>query len=499
MRQLSTDELVRLGREFGVDVGETEAEALCEQVNGMLASLDAIDDLPVWSSGDDDETGARTWREPEDDPHNALAVECHVPPTGEGLLDGTSVGIKDIVAVAGVPMECGSATMRGYVPRIDATVVDRVRAAGAVITAKTNLDEFAGSARGTTSRDSPIRNPHDPERTAGGSSGGSAVAVANEQVDVALGTDTGGSIRIPASFCGVVGVKPTYGLVPISGIVENTYTQDHVGPLSTTVAESARVLEAMAGKDPTDPGSMAAAGRDDYRVGEFVSAVENAPEVADLAVGVLEEGFGDGVAPAVEERTDAALDAVEDAGASVTPVSVEEFEFGPAIKNILSFTELATHWRAGGAPYRRGGVVDEGYQAALARRANSSSGELSAFYRSKLLAGAQLVDAHDGRHYVRAQAAREPVLEAFTDAFEDVDVLAMPTMPDVAPPLADAADPGFDYARNTRIADVTRLPAVTLPNGDVDGLPVGFQLMGPLFGDDHLLAAAASVEPYLGA
>lgn len=494
MRQVSPSELIELGRKFGIEVDDAEVDAIQDQVNEMLSPLDGIDDLPT--GGHHGNVGARTWQEPDDDPYNAVATVCHVPPSeaGTDVLQGMTVGLKDILAVAGVPMECGSTVMQGYVPQTDATVVDRLRTAGATIVAKTSLDEFAGSARGTTGVDSPVRNPHEAKHTAGGSSGGSAAAVAAGRTDVALGTDTGGSIRIPAAFCGVVGYKPTYGLVPLSGVVENTYTQDHVGPLSSSVADAASVLEAIAGKDSADPASMAAAGRDDYRVGNFVEATADAPRIEDLSIGVLEEGLGEGVTTAMAEQTQATIGELADAGASVKDVSVENFRYGLEIKNIMSFTELAAHWRDGGATFRRGGLVDEGYQTALARRAATSSGELSEFYRSKLLAGAQLMEAHQGRHYMRAQKAREVLFEEFGAVLDDVDVIAMPTVPDVAPRLEDVADPGFGYARNTRAANVTRLPAVTLPNGSIDGLPTGLQLMGPAFEDDRLLAAATAVE-----
>ncbi|MFC6940626.1 amidase [Salinirubellus sp. GCM10025818] len=493
MRRLSERELIELGAEFGIDVDETEAGSIVERVNEMIEPLDELSEIPVY--GNADAGGARTWHEPEDDPLDALAVECDVPPSPDhtGELDGVTVGVKDIVAVAGVPMQCNSAVMNGFTPRTDATVVRRLRGAGARITAKTNLDEFAASASGATGLRGPIRNPHDADHTAGGSSGGSAAAVATGTVDAALGTDTGGSIRIPASFCGVVGLKPTYGLVSLSGVVENTYTQDHVGPITPSVESAARVLEAIAGRDEHDPASLQAAGRKGYDVGGYADAVEDPPSIESLEIGVLEEGFGEGVDPTVEDRTDAVVDRLEDAGATVESVSVRYYEYGPSIKNTLSFTELAAHWRAGAAPYRRGGVVDEGYQSGVAARAARASGQLGEFYRSKLLAGAGIIANHDGRPYTRAQAAREVLREEFEEALSGVDALLMPTMPGTAPSLDDAPDPGFDYGRNTRAADITRLPAVTVPNGADDGLPIGLQLIGDAFGEARLLAAAERV------
>ena len=500
MRHLTEAELIALGERFGIDVDDARAAALTETVNAMLDDLDALDDLALVDDAPSPTgaaAGERTWSDPDGTPHGAVAVDCAVPPSATGHLDGVDVGVKDVIAVAGVPMRCGSATMRGFVPARDATVVDRLRAAGATVTAKTACDEFAGSARGTTGHGDPITNPHDDDRTAGGSSGGSAAAVAAGRVDAALGTDTGGSVRIPASFCGVIGYKPTYGLVPLTGVVENTYTQDHVGTFTDTVADAAALLDAMAGPDDADPASLGAAGRGSYRVGGYRDAVGEPPAVDDLEIGLLEEGLGDGVADGVADATAAAADRVDDAGAAVRPVSVESFHAGRPIKNALSFVELATHWRDGGAPYRRGGV-DETLQTGFARARAAASGELSDFYTSKLLAGAQVVDAHDGRPYVRAQAARERLREAFESALADVDALLLPTMPDVAPPIADVADWEHDYARNTRAANVTRLPAVTIPDGTVDGLPVGLQLIGAGFDDAHLLAVADRVAATLG-
>ena len=502
MRELSPTELVETGDRFGIDVDDREAAGLAEQVNGMLAGLEPLETDPPTTSGPSPggyDPGERSWRDPESNPNNALCVACNVPPIdgSDGRLAGTEIGLKDIIPVAGVPMECGSAVMRGYVPARDAVVVDRLRAAGATITAKTNLDEFAGSARGTTGVGAPITNPHDGDRTAGGSSGGSAAAVAAGAVDAALGTDTGGSVRIPASFCGVVGLKPTYGRIPLTGVVENTYTQDHVGPMTSSVEDAAALLDALAGPDDGDPASMQAVGRGDYRRGDPVGAVADSPDPAELRLGLLREGIGDGVAPRVVDPIEATAERLEDAGAEIVRLSVDGYHRSLAIKNALSFVELATHWRDGAAPYRRGGV-DERYQAAFAHSRRAASGELDEFYKSKLLAGAWLVEAHDGRPYARAQAAREALRESFESALDGVDALLTPTMPDVAPRIESVGEWEYDYAHNTRPANVTRLPAVTLPGITASGLPVGLQLVGEAFRDDELLAVADTVESLLG-
>lgn len=493
---LSLEETRELADSVGITVRDEEVGQLRDAVESLLEGADELHGVPL----PEEQTVAdeRSWRKPETDPHNAFSTKCDVPPTdSDGLLAGLEVGVKDAIAVAGVPMQCGSDMMRGFVPTADATVVRRLLNAGATITAKTNLDMFAGSARGTTSDHGPVQNPRDPERSAGGSSGGSAAAVATGEVDVALGSDTGGSIRIPASFCGVVGLKPTYGLVPLTGAMENTYTQDHIGPITSTVADAAGVLEAVAGRDRYDPASLTGAGRTEYRVGGYVDAVDSPGTLDSVTIGVLQEGMGEGVRPAVVDGTEDVADRLADAGATVHRVSVDYYEHFRAVKNVLSATEIAAHWRDDAAPVRRGGLVDPTYQSAFAERRRTRNRGVATFYKAKLLAGARLLTGDAGASYTRAQAAREVLRDEFEAVLDRIDALLLPTMPDVAPLLEDAADPGFDYARNTRPANVTRLPALTLPHGTVDGLPIGVQLVGEAFSEAQLLGIGAAIEPEL--
>lgn len=491
---LSGSEIATLGEQFDIRVYDSEHDELEASLQNWLSDIDDLYQLPLEDTAP---SGERTWREPTDDPHRAISAWCDVGPTDDHgtLLEGMTVGVKDNILVAGVPMTCGSQVMKGFIPSSDAVVIDRLREAGATIGAKTNLSEFAAVLLSANKH--PVTNPHDTDRIAGPTSSGSAVAVSTELVDVALGTDTGGSVRIPAAFCGVVGHKPTYGLVPLDGVVENTYTQDHIGQFGRTVRETARVLEALAGPADADPASLQTAGRENYRLGDYVGAVDSPPALDSLTIGVLEEGFGQGVMDGVEETVTAVLDAAETDGATVESVSLPSFEYARPVKKVLSLTELAAHWRANGAPYRRGGVVDESYQVSFANRTQAASGELQVPYKSKLLAGAHLISNHAGRHYTRAQAAREVLADDVDRALESVDVLAFPTVPTIAPAIADVAEfesLEYDLARNTRLADVTRHPAISLPAGTVDGLPVGLQLLGPHFHDDTLFGVAQSVE-----
>lgn len=495
MPTLSPQDIARLADRFGIDINEDEADTLRETVETRLDRLDPLFDRAHRSARD---AATQSWEYPAEDPHNSITVECAIEDSDPetDVLAGRHIGVKDNIAVAGVPMQCASAVMQGFVPSDNATVVDRLLAAGGTITCKTNLDEFAGAPLGTTAHSGHISNPYDEAHVPGGSSSGSAVCVATHRVDVALGTDTGGSIRIPASFCGTVGFKPTYGVVPLDGVVENTYTADHVGPLSRTVTDAARALTAIAGRSERDPASLQAAGRPGFRTGDYLGAVRDPPDEKTLQLGVLTDGFEGSVVDAVADRTKATVDRLADAGADVRSVTVDCFDEGEAIKDCLSFVEMAVNWRAGGIPYRRSKSVSERFQSAFAQGSRSASGELNEFYKTKLLAGAYLIDRAGGKPYTRAQAARGEFRAAFEAELDGVDALVLPTMPDTAPRVDDALDPGFDYGRNTRAANLGRIPAITLPNGLVDGLPIGLQLLGSAFHDDHLLGTAATFTEY---
>lgn len=499
IRPVTGTEVRELGQKWGIDVSPGEADAMADRVNDRLADdLGAVYDVPVPSGASD--PGERPWSEGTDR-YNAIRVDCRVPPTADAgdLLDGFTVGLKDLIAVAGVPMRCGSAVMEGFVPATDATVTTRLRDAGATVTAKTTMDEFAGGGRGRTAR-GLVRNPLDGDRIAGGSSGGSGAAVAAGLVDVALGTDTGGSTRKPAAFCGVVGLKPTYGLVPLSGVIENTYSLDHVGPITRSVSDAARVLEALAGPDATDPASAAAAGEERYRAGGYVEAVGSPPPVDDLRVGVATQGMTDDIEATVAARHRAAVDAIEDAGATLAEIEIPYLDETKHLKNAISYTELAAFWRDGGAPIRRGGSVDPGDRSGFQRRARAATGELNPFYRSRMLAGAHLADAHGARHYVRARAAQATVRDALAAELAHVDVLVTPTVPALAPTVEAVLAPDFDYdglesafgyGRYTKIANVTGVPALTVPNRVEDGPAVGLQLLAPRFDETTLLAAGS--------
>lgn len=496
MHDLSPTDVEELASHFGLDITPVEVEDIRELAN---ASLDGIEALPNCLPGDGPTYPDRSWSEPTDNTDRSLTLECAVPPSQDhdGRLTNTTVGIKDLIAVGGLPMACGSAALQEFVPQSDATVVERLRAAGAAITAKTNMDEFAGGAWGTTGVNKPILNPHDETRFAGGSSGGSAVAVATDRVDVALGTDTGGSIRIPASYCGVVGLKPSHGLVPLTGVVEASYTQDHVGPLASSVADAARILEVLAGSDTADPASLRAAGRDGYHTGGYVDAVEDPPSLSALTIGVLDYGFRDPTDDCVVDRTVNTVERVEDAGATVRQVTIDHVDLVNPAKSVIALCEIADHWRNDGVHYRSHAYPDPVDSTAFGRRTASNGDELGTYFKSMLVAGEYLLDAH-GQYYDWAQAVRNVVRADFEAQFADVDVLVSPTTPTL-PPKIDEAGTDVTVANLTRPANLTELPAVSVPNGTVDGLPVGLQCLGPLFGETTLLGTASRIESVIEA
>jgi amidase/aspartyl-tRNA(Asn)/glutamyl-tRNA(Gln) amidotransferase subunit A len=494
-RELTETELRQLAGRWGIAIDGAELSAICERVNRRLRGVAAVDALEPPAADPPD----RSWRRPtaEEDPYNALVSRCELGPTAAGPLAGLTVGLKDNIAVAGVPMECGSAVMEGFVPSVDATVVDRLRAAGGTITAKCNLDEFAGGGRGRA-HDGRIEHPTDPDRFPGGSSGGSAAAVLAAQVDVALGTDTGGSVRVPAALCGLVGVKPTYGLVPLDGVVENTYSLDHVGVMADGVARAAAMVDAIAGKTERDPASMAAAGHEDYRVGGCLAATETPPALEEVELVRLEESFAE-ADPAVAGVVADRLEQLASAGAGLEAASMPALEHVDGIKGALTYPELAQYWRDGGAALRRGGG---GWpdQPAFARQTATGTGQLNAFYRGRLLAGAALLEADRGRQHSRALAVGEQLRERLGALLPDGrGALVTPTVPIVAPEHEQAESLPYGITANTRVTNLTGQPALTIPVGTSEGLPVGLQLIGHRYADCELFGIAARLERALAA
>ncbi len=407
-------------------------------------------------------------------------------------LEGVPVAIKDNIHVEGRPTTCASRILEGFRAARDATATARLRAAGAVVLGKTNLDEFAMGSSTENSAFGPTRNPWDTGRVPGGSSGGSAAAVAAGLVPLAIGSDTGGSIRQPASLCGIVGLKPTYGRVSRSGLVAFGSSLDQVGPLARTVRDAAVALHALAGRDPLDSTSLAV---------DPPAADASEVSVAGLKVGVVREHLeSPGLEPGVKAAVQKALDSLRAAGAEVREVSLPHSGDGVAVYYIVAPSEASSNLaRYDGVRYGlRAGAEnladlydltrDRGFGMEVKRRILLGTFALSAGY----------ADAY----YQRALRVRRLIAQDFAKAFKEVDAVVGPTSPTTAFPLgAKAADPLAMYLCDVFAvpANLAGIPAVSVPCGrDGAGLPVGFQVHGPALRVDVALRVATAVEAAAG-
>ncbi|BBL67716.1 Asp-tRNA(Asn)/Glu-tRNA(Gln) amidotransferase subunit GatA [Methanoculleus chikugoensis] len=419
-----------------------------------------------------------------DDRYNAFITTCRQAPFSDGTLAGTAVAVKDNISTTGIRTTCGSKILEGYVPPYDAHVVELLRQAGAAIVGKTNMDEFGMGSTTETSAFGPTRNPADPERVPGGSSGGSAAAVAAGLVPMALGTDTGGSIRCPAAFCGIVGLKPTYGRVSRYGLIAYANSLEQVGPMARTVEDVSRLMSVIAHYDPRDS-TMLDRPYDHRPVAE----------VKGLRIGIPEEYFGEGVDPRVGERVRDAIGVLEGLGAETVPVSIPGMRHALAAYYVICTSEASSNLaRFDGVRY--GPAVDtrkSWHEAYQDLRLELFGAEV----RRRIMLGTFALSAgYAGRYYAKAQVARRKIREDFERALREADVIAGPTMPTVAFRLGEKTDPISMYLSDilTAPANLAGIPAISVPCGRVDGLPVGLQIMGRQFEDERVVDVAFAYE-----
>jgi amidase len=496
-------DLPELARGWGFDPSAQEAGELLAIAEAVFSTLDALEThepklpAPVQALRD---PGRRPM--PEEDPLNAIVRFCRVRAQDcEGILSGERIAMKDPVAIAGVPLTCGSAILQGFVPRHDATVTDRILRAGAEIVCVTNMDDLAFSAGGESSWYGPTRNPFDRERSAGGSSSGSAAALWYDGVDVAVGCDQGGSIRIPASWCGIVGLKPTHSLVPYTGIAGIDQTFDHCGPMARAAAGAAVLLQAIAGKDPGDPRQR------DVPYANYTSAVEHAAEkLRGLCIGVVSEGFSEhlGVEPATSDAVRACVERLAGLGAEVRELSLPEHLQAGGIA-FAGFVEGMTALMTGGGNgIGWSGRYWEELAPAIVSGLREHANELSPQVKVTLAAGRHLRERLGGALYARAENLKPWLRAAYDRALTAADVLLFPTTPFRAFRLDDELRVservlrGWANLGNTYPTDMSGHPAISLPLAQADGLPVGVMLVGRQFDDARLLAVASTCERALG-
>jgi aspartyl-tRNA(Asn)/glutamyl-tRNA(Gln) amidotransferase subunit A len=405
-----------------------------------------------------------------------------------GPLTGIPLAVKDNMHIRGEPTSCGSRILEGYIPPYSSTAVDRLRQAGAIVVGKTNLDEFAMGSSTENSAFFPTRNPHDPSRVPGGSSGGSAAAVAAGFVPVSLGSDTGGSIRQPASFCGVVGLKPTYGRVSRYGLVAFGSSLDQIGPFARSVTDVARILETMAGFDPLDSTSA------DVPTSSWVDELDQ--PVRGLKVGVPTEYFVDGMDAGVTEKVRSGIARLEEMGCEIEELSLPHTEYAIASYYLICTAEASSNLaRYDGVRYGLR-VADDTLQGMY--RQTRMAGFGSEVKRRILLGTYALSAGYYDAYYLKAQKVRTLILEDFQKAFEKVDVLVTPTTPTTAFEIGkNTDDPLAMYLNDifTTTCNLAGLPGLSIPCGSTsDNLPVGMQLIGNHFEESNILRVAHHFE-----
>ena len=419
-----------------------------------------------------------------DDKYNAFLTVCNKPAHTRGKLAGITVAVKDNISTQGIETTCASKILKGYVPPYDAHVVGLLKQAGAAIAGKTNMDEFG---MGTTTENSafgPTLNPCDTGRVPGGSSGGSAAAVAAGMVKMALGTDTGGSIRCPAAFCGIVGLKPTYGRVSRYGLIAYANSLEQIGPMGKTVSDVSTLMGVIAGYDCHDSTSQN-------------KPYDHTPlaDIKGLKIGIPEEYFGKGVDPQVATVVQKAIGRLVELGASTVPCSIPSMEYALAAYYVTCTCEASSNLaRFDGVRYGPAADTKKSWHDAYQEVRSAAFG--TEVRRRIMLGTFALSSGYYGKYYSKAQAARENVRKDFQRIFQEVDVIAGPTMPTIAFRLKEKSDPLSMYLADilTVPANLAGIPAISVPCGKSEGMPVGLQIMGRHFEDERVVDVAYAYE-----
>ena len=409
-----------------------------------------------------------------------------------GLLAGIPIAIKDNMCTEGIRTTCGSKILENFIPPYESTVTQKLAAAGAVMVGKTNMDEFAMGSSTENSAYQVTANPWDLERVPGGSSGGSAAAVAAGEAVVSLGSDTGGSIRQPASFCGVVGFKPTYGLVSRYGLVAYASSLDQIGPFGRSVEDVAILLQAIAGHDPKDATSL------NLPIPDYVSALRPSLRAkSGIKIGVIKETFGEGLDPIVEKTVTKAISVLQESGAEIQVVSCPRFRYGLPTYYVIAPSEASANLaRYDGVKYGfRYPDADNLIEMYQKTRAQGFGAEV----KRRIMMGTYVLSAgYYDAYYLKAQKVRTLIKEDFDRAFSQVEVLVCPTAPSTAFKAGEkTADPLSMYLSDlmTIPVNLAGLPGISVPCGfDDQGLPIGMQLIGKPLGESRLLEVANAYE-----
>lgn len=490
----SDAQLAQVAEGLGFNLSPQDVLSFRGLMEGYVKAYNLVDRMPDHLPPVDYPRTPGVQPAPEENPLNAWYVKTTVTGSDTGKLAGKTVALKDNVMLAGVPMMNGSSTLEGYVPNVDATVVTRLLDAGATILGKAHCECFCLSGGSHTGAKGPVRNPHDPSRSAGGSSSGSGVLVATGEVDMAIGGDQGGSIRMPASFCGIVGMKPTHGLVPYTGIVPIEIYVDHTGPMTATVADNALMLEVLAGPD----------GYDSRQIGCRIAAYTEAlgKSVSGMKVAILTEGFQQpGAEEAVNAKVCEAADRLAALGITVDEVSIPMHLQGAAIWSPIGLQGLTQTMMLGdGYGTSRQDLYVTSFMD-FHRNWRQRADELSETLKLSMLFAQYADDMHGKRFYGKAMNLSRKLRAAYDAVLAEYDAIIMPTTPMTATPLPEPGASreeivlrGFEMITNTCPFDITHHPAINLPCGKVEGRPVGLMMVGRMWDEGTLYTLADAFE-----
>ena len=480
--------------ELGMSMSDSRIMEFMDVMQGTLDAYDLVDSLPDYLPPVLYPRTAGYRPTGEENPMNAWYVKTEIKGAPRGPLLGRSIALKDNVCLAGVPMMNGASTLKGYTPDLDATIVTRLLDAGATIAGKAHCEYFCLSGGSHTNATGPVHNPHKHGYSAGGSSSGSGALVGSGQIDMAIGGDQGGSIRMPASFCGCYGMKPTHGLVPYSGIMPIENTIDHTGPMTQNVMDNALMLEVIAGADGLDPRQY------DVKTDRYTAAVGRG--VSGLRIGVIKEGYEQpGAETDVSDKVRAAAETLRGLGATVDEISVPWHMHGTAIWTPIALEGLTQQMMLGNGM----GTGWEGLYTTSLLEYHSNwrtrADELSDTLKVSMLIGQFHLKHTRGRYYAKAQNLSRQLRDEFNKVFASYDLLLTPTTAMKAPPIppADASlelwcQRAFEMITNTAPFDVTGHPAMSVPCGMSDGLPVGLQIIGRRYDESTIYRAASAFE-----
>ena len=494
VRRPTLEQFLDIADGLGMSLSDRETQMFMENFDATCAAYDLVDQTPDYlpEVKYPRKTGYRP--DPEANPYNAWYWKSEVQGADNGPLKGKTIVLKDNVSLAGVPMMNGASTLEGYVPEIDATIVTRILDSGGTIVGKAVCEYFCLSGGSHTSSPLPVINPRKPGYSAGGSSSGSAVLVAIGEVDMAIGGDQGGSIRMPSSYTGIYGMKPTHGLVPYTGIMPIELTIDHTGPMTATVSDNALLLEAIAGEDGMDPRQ--------YNVETAKYTDSLGKGVKGLKIGVVKEGFGhENSEKDVDEKVRASAKLFEKMQATVEEVSIPMHLMGPAIWTPIAIEGL--HWQMM-LGYGFGMNWKGVYSTSLMDRHaqwRARPDELSATLKLCMFMGEWFIKKYYGRFYGTAQNLARKLRETYTNVLQEYDLLLMPTLPLKATKLPEPNSEvdeiiarGLEMLPNTSPFDVTGHPSMSIPCGMEDGRPIGLMLTGKHYDEQTIYQAAHAFE-----